>query len=152
MADKKEELVYTDSTAKRDLDARLNNEGPAPVAPHKDYVNPDKSTVLVNDYESDEYDGQFVGVSPEYANAASDIDAPLQAEEGVDEKAEQVFADSYGDSDGEPSEKVLEAKEEVAPHGVLGGDPAPVTQQNAGSTGSDSSDESTKERDEQAEA
>ena len=116
MAEKKEELVYTDSTAKRDLDARLNNPDPVRVAPHKDYVNPDKSVALATDYEGDEVEGVFVGVSPEYANAANDTDAPLQAEEGPDADAESAFEDSFGDSSGKPSEAVLDAREDVAPH------------------------------------
>lgn len=121
---KDEKVEYTDSTAKRDLDARLNNPGPAPVAPHKDYVNPDNSAVLVNDHEDGE--GVFVGVSPEYANAANETDAPLQADEGPDAAAEEAFEDSYGDSSGVPSDAVKEALGEVAPHRPEVEEPAPA--------------------------
>lgn len=101
MADKpEEEVVYTKPTSQVDLDARLNDESDPPV--HLASENP-------NPFHEDGY----VGVSPEYANAANETDEPLQAEEGPDMQAEEAFEDAYGDSSGEVSEQMEEARAKV---------------------------------------
>ncbi|HWI68183.1 MAG TPA: hypothetical protein VNS88_07360 [Nitrospiraceae bacterium] len=98
MADQeKEEVVYTKPTSQVDMEARLGDDSPPPV--FNEGSNPDPFNE----------DG-FVGVSPEYANAANETDEPLEAEEGPDSDAEQAFADSYGDPESdEPSDSMKDA-------------------------------------------
>ena len=75
MADQeKEEVVYTKPTSQVDMEARLGDDSPPPV--FNEGSNPDPFNE----------DG-FVGVSPEYANAANETDEPLEAEEGPDSDA-----------------------------------------------------------------
>lgn len=113
----KEKAVYTDSTAKRDLDSRLSEEYVPPK--FNDAVNPnsEKGHLATEDEDGD---GVFVGVSPEYANAAVDTDRPLQAEEGADELAEDAFAESYEKSDGTVSDSLKEAHDKVTRDDVPG--------------------------------
>lgn len=88
---KKEKVEYTKPTSQVDLETRLADDS-TPV--FREYSDP----APVNE------DG-FVGVSPEYANAANDTDVPLAAEDGVDKAAEGAFADAYGDGSG-PSDQL----------------------------------------------
>jgi hypothetical protein len=134
---KKEKVEYTDSTAKRDLEARLNDDSPAPV--FNPSVNPDhEDAKLVIEGEGD---GSYVAVSPEYANAANEIDQPLQAEEGADKQAEEAWEDSYGDSDGEVSEDLQKAHEKVTTTVAGGEQSSTPTETPATTEGSDEKDE-----------
>lgn len=99
--EEKEEAVYTMPTSQVDLEARLGDESDPPVFLPMQNPNP---------FHEDGY----VGVSPEYANAANETDEPLQAEEGPDAAAEEAFEAAYGDSSGEVSDQAKAVHEQVA--------------------------------------
>ena len=115
MADKEEteEVVYTKPTSQVDLEARLGDESDPPV--HLESVNPDPF-----------HEDGYVGVSPEYANAANETDEPYEAEEGPDADAEQAFADAYGDSSGEVTPQMEEAYAKVTRDDSEADAPAPT--------------------------
>lgn len=99
MADK-EELVYTKPTSQVDMEARLSDDSEPPA--FNESTNP-------NPFHED----GFVGVGLEYANAANDVDEPLQAEEGPDKMAEDAFDAAYGPASGEPTPRAQEAHDKV---------------------------------------
>lgn len=92
MAEKKEKVEYAKSTAQVDLETRLADDA---VPRFDQKVNPAPAT-----------DEGYVGVNPEYQNAANEYEEPLEAEEGGFADAEAAFADAYGDGSDSPSEDV----------------------------------------------
>lgn len=91
------EVTYTRPTSQVDLERRLENDNAAPRILQG--VNP----THVNE------DNGYVGVSPEYQNAANETDEPLSSEEGADLLAEEEFLDSTTTTEG--SEPMPEVKE-----------------------------------------
>lgn len=127
MADKEEqeEAVYTKPTSQVDLEARLSDESDPPVY---------NASVAPDPFNED----GFVGVSPEYANAANETDEPLAADEGADQMAEEAFEAAYGDSSGEVSERAQEAHDKVTRDDLVGPD-APAKEEPATTETSESS-------------
>jgi len=110
MAKDEEEVVYTPSTHQVYLET-LTEESDPPV--FNASVNP-------NPFHEDGY----VGVSPEYANAANETDEPLQSEEGPEMAAEEAFENAYGDSTGEVTPQMQEAHAKVTRDDVVPESPA----------------------------
>lgn len=81
----KEKVVYSKPTSQVDLEARLKNGNAA--ATLTDPINPGMPDV--------EAGNLYVGTDPIYQNHANDTEAPLQADKGVERKAEENFLSSY---------------------------------------------------------
>lgn len=88
---KSEKVEYAKPTSQVDLERRLADDA-TPV--FMEFTDPDPTS-----------DDGFVGVSPEYQNAANKTDEPLAAKSGAEKKVEQAFVDAYGDGSG-PSEDI----------------------------------------------
>lgn len=79
-----EEAVYTKPTSQLDLEARLERDNENPAAHVPGYSNP--ASFGVEDY---------VGTDPVYQNHANDTEAPLKAEGGAEQKAEEFFRETH---------------------------------------------------------
>lgn len=81
----KEEVIYTKPTSQLDLEERLarNNESPLSVVQAQNSQSP---------FGVEE--GAYVNVDPIYQNYANDTEKPLEAEEGVEKDALDVFKDA----------------------------------------------------------
>lgn len=98
MADEEEERVeveYIKPASQLDLEARLENGNEAPGR-----------TQTVNPNALGEED--YVGTDPIYQNHATDVDMPIASEEGVDAKAEELFAADHDLADVDDEEIVVD--------------------------------------------
>jgi hypothetical protein len=97
MADE-QKAEYSKPTSQVDLERRLADDS-TPV--FREFSAPEAVTE----------DG-FVGTDVIYQNAANKTDEPIAAKSGVEKKAEQLFADAYGDGE-EPAKQVKDNYQSV---------------------------------------
>lgn len=100
------ETKYTPSTAQRDLEARLSDEKPIPNLMVT--VNPADQENLVTK------EG-YIGVSPEYQNAANETDKPMRAESGADKLSEDLFIASVTSKSEETKDEESKDEESSTP-------------------------------------
>jgi hypothetical protein len=79
-----EEAKYDKPTSQLDLEARLERENENTDAHVPGYTNPVSFGVE-----------NYVGTDPIYQNHANDTEAPLNAEEGAEKTAEELFRESH---------------------------------------------------------
>lgn len=96
MADKKEKVEYTKSTAELDLEERLADDYLPPAARETLTLNP-------NQQKNEDEDEAFQGVSPDYQNYANESDKPYSADGGVQQKVEELVIPEYVEPDEELS-------------------------------------------------
>jgi hypothetical protein len=118
MAPAKPKVEYTKPTSQLDLEARLGEDAEdeklgTPLFPLK---NPDLDPTEDGD----------VGTDPVYQNYANETDAPLAAEGGADQLAEEAAQDAYGDAEGVNEAVQKKYDEDVNVH-VQGADEPPAS-------------------------
>lgn len=113
-ADNYEEAVYTKPTSQVDLEERLDRDNEV-VSTTKTY-NPGYGDV--------EPGNLYLGTNPEYQNHANDTEAPLQADEGPDQLAEEAVLGAYDSRDVKEKARDLDEDQRLDPGDGVSPDPA----------------------------